>query len=68
MHYYIGGVHAGSNNLKMEEIMPLKKGDKPGSKSFGDNIATEERAGKKPNQAIAIAFSEAGEKKKKKKK
>lgn len=48
--------------------MPLNKGAKPGSKKFGENIAIEERAGKKPRQAIAIAFSEAGERNKRKKK
>ena len=48
--------------------MPLHKGAKPGTKKFGENIAIEERAGKKPSQAIAIAFSEAKTKKKKKKK
>jgi len=42
--------------------MPLIKGAKPGTKSFGKNIAAEENAGKKPKQAIAIAFSEAKEK------
>ena len=51
----------------MELKMPLYKGAKPGSKKFGENIATEERAGKKPKQAIAIAFSESGEHKKKSK-
>jgi hypothetical protein len=45
--------------------MPLIKGAKPGSKNFGKNIAAEENAGKKPKQAIAIAFSEADEKKRK---
>lgn len=48
--------------------MPLKKGAKPGSKGFGSNIKAEMKAGKPQKQAIAIAFSEAGEKKKKKKK
>ena len=48
--------------------MPLNKGAKPGTKKFGDNIAIEEKAGKKPNQAIAIAYSEAKSKKKGKKK
>ena len=43
--------------------MPLNKGAKPGSKKFGENIAIEERAGKKPKQAIAIAYSEAQSKK-----
>lgn len=47
--------------------MPLIKGAKPGTKSFGKNIATEIKAGKKPSQAAAIAYSEAGEKKKTKK-
>lgn len=47
--------------------MPLKKGAKPGSKGFGQNIKAEEKAGKPRKQAIAIAFSEAGEKKKKRK-
>lgn len=47
--------------------MPLKKGAKPGSKGFGDNIK-EELKTKPRSQAIAIAFSEAGESKKKKKK
>jgi len=47
--------------------MPLIKGAKPGSKGFGENIATEEKAGKPRNQALAIAFSEAKAKKKKKK-
>lgn len=48
--------------------MPLNKGAKPGSKKFGENIATEIRAGKPRKQAIAIAFSESQEKRKKKKK
>lgn len=48
--------------------MPLNKGAKPGSKKFGENIATEIKAGKPKNQAIAIAFSEAKQKNKKKSK
>lgn len=48
--------------------MPLKKGAKPGTKEFGDNIKTEIKEGKPKNQAIAIAYSEAKSKKKKKKK
>jgi hypothetical protein len=48
--------------------MPLNKGAKPGSKKFGENIATEIKANKPRNQAIAIAFSEAKTKKKGKKK
>ena len=42
--------------------MPLVKGRS--KKVIGENIAIEERAGKKPKQAIAIAFSEAGKSKK----
>jgi hypothetical protein len=48
--------------------MPLNKGAKPGSKKFGQNIATEINAGKPKNQAIAIAYSEAKQKKRSKKK
>ena len=48
--------------------MPLNKGAKPGSKKFGANIATEVRAGKPKNEAIAIAFSEARQGKKRSKK
>lgn len=48
--------------------MPLKKGAKPGTKGFGENIKAEEKAGKPRKQAIAIAFSEARESRKKKKK
>lgn len=48
--------------------MPLNKGAKPGTKKFGQNIATEIKAGKPKNQAIAIAYSEAKTKKKGKKK
>jgi hypothetical protein len=48
--------------------MPLKKGAKPGSKGFKDNIKTEMAAGKPQKQAVAIAYSESGEKKRKKKK
>lgn len=39
--------------------MPLNKGAKPGTKKFGDNIATEINANKPQKQAIAIAYSEA---------
>ena len=42
--------------------MPLERGP-VGSAAFGRNIATEEKAGKPPKQAEAIAYSEAGEKK-----
>jgi hypothetical protein len=48
--------------------MPLKKGAKPGTKGFGENISAEIKAGKTKKQAIAIAYSESGERKKKKKK
>lgn len=43
------------------ESMPLHKGAKPGSKGFGENIATEIKSGKPPKQAQAIAYSESGE-------
>jgi hypothetical protein len=49
----------------MEIHMPLHKGAKPGSKKFGENIATEIKSGKARKQAIAIAYSESGEKKSK---
>lgn len=48
--------------------MPLKKGAKPGSKGFKDNIKAEMAAGKPQKQAVAIAYSESGEKKRRKKK
>jgi len=43
--------------------MPLKKGKS--KKVIRQNIATEIRAGKPKNQAIAIAFSKAGKSRKK---
>lgn len=43
--------------------MPLKKGRS--KKVIGENIATEIKSGKKPEQAIAIAMNNAGKKKKK---
>lgn len=46
--------------------MPLQKGAKPGSKGFGKNIKAEMNAGKPQKQAIVIAYSEAGEKRKQK--
>ncbi|MGX5067644.1 hypothetical protein ACWKYH_06610 [Enterobacter sp. UPMP2076] len=45
--------------------MPLKKGKS--KKVVGDNIATEMKAGKPQDQAIAIAMNKAGKKKPKKK-
>jgi hypothetical protein len=44
--------------------MPLKKGNS--KKTIGKNIATEIRAGKPKDQAIAIAYSKAGKSRKKK--
>lgn len=49
----------------LENEMPLKKGAKPGSKGFKDNIKTEMGAGKPQKQAVAIAYSESKRKKKK---
>lgn len=46
--------------------MPLKKGTKPGSKGFKENIKTEIGAGKPQKQAVAIAYAEARRGKKKK--
>lgn len=43
--------------------MPLKKGKS--KKVIGENIATEIKAGKPKDQAIAIAMSKAGKKTKK---
>ncbi len=48
--------------------MPLKKGAKPGSKGFKDNIRTEMSAGKKQKQAVAIAYSESRQNKNAKRK
>ncbi|MEG2663260.1 MAG: hypothetical protein RSE33_10790 [Hafnia sp.] len=42
--------------------MPIKKGKS--KKVIGENIATEIKAGKPKDQAIAIAMSKAGKKKK----
>lgn len=48
--------------------MPLIKGSKAKTKKgFGENIKREMKAGKPQKQAVAIAYSEAGEKKKGKK-
>lgn len=49
--------------------MPLNKGAKARtSKGFGENVATEMKSGKPQKQAVAIAYSEANEPKKKAKK
>jgi hypothetical protein len=49
--------------------MPLVKGKEAKSKKgFGKNVKAEMKAGKPQKQAVAIAYSEAGEKKKHKKK
>ena len=48
--------------------MPLVKGSKAKTrKGFSDNVKREMDAGKPQKQAVAIAYSEAGENKKKKK-
>lgn len=53
----------------MEDVMPLVKGKKAKTKKgFSTNVKREMEAGKPQKQAVAIAFSEAGEKKKGKKK
>jgi hypothetical protein len=47
--------------------MPLVKGEKAKTKKgFSENVRREMHAGKPQKQAVAIAYSEAGEHKKKK--
>lgn len=47
--------------------MPLVKGKKASSpKGFSENVRREKKAGKKTDQAVAIAYSEARRGKKKK--
>jgi hypothetical protein len=53
--------------LRKGNSMPLVKGAKPGSPGFKKNIEVEVAAGKKPKQAVAISYSESGERKKKNK-
>lgn len=48
--------------------MPLKKGAKPGSSGFKDNIREMVKSGHPVKQSVAAAYSAAGEKKKGKKK
>lgn len=49
--------------------MPLVKGAKAKTKSgFSKNVSTEMKSGKSQKQSVAIAYSEAGEKKNTKKK
>lgn len=49
--------------------MPLVKGKKAKTKEgISENIRIEKKAGRPTKQAIAIAYSEAGESKKKRKK
>lgn len=52
--------------IKRINNMPLKKGTKPGSKGFKENIKAEISAGKPQKQAVAIAYSESRRGKKKK--
>lgn len=47
--------------------MPLIKGAKAKTKKgFSKNVSTEMKSGKPQKQAVAIAYSQAGEKRKKK--
>ena len=54
--------------IRNEDNMPLVKGKAAKSKKgFSENVKKEMEAGKPQKQAVAIAYSEAGEKKRKKK-
>ena len=54
---------------KMELIMPLVKGQKAKTREgFSENVRREINSGKPKNQALAIAYSEAKEGKKRNKK
>lgn len=56
-------------HIKRSYGMPLVKGAKARTrKGFSENVKREVKAGKPTKQAVAIAYSEAGEKRKKKKK
>ncbi len=49
-------------------MMPLVKGKKAKTRAgFSENVKREMNSGKSQAQSVAIAYSEAGEKKKKKK-
>lgn len=49
--------------------MPLNKGAKAKTKKgFSENVKTEMKAGRSQRQSLAIAYSEAGESKRKKRK
>lgn len=55
--------------IDKESIMPLIEGKKAKTRAgFSENIKREVAAGKPQKQAVAIAYSKAGEKKKPKKK
>lgn len=53
---------------KRTNKMPLKKGAKPGSKAFKENIAEMVKSGHPINQSVAAAYSASKQKKKRKQK
>lgn len=65
---YEGNGKEDANEEENEEeglhVMPLTKGAKPGTAAFKRNIEAEIAARKPVKQAVAIAYSEAGEKRK----